>query len=350
MEERSPEVVEESPETPDPEGWEDILGTGRLKKRILSEGTPDTKPEPGDEVKVVISGTHLGVEVIPEETLTFRLAEFEAPKALDYILPIMNVNEVVEVITESDFMYGDQGLDSPPVPPKATLQLKLHLIDSVVPPPNLDLPLEERMALGARKKERGTFWYNRGEYQMAIFGYRKASQILDDAEIDIEVPIERHTLPLPLQLLIKERINALNNLAQAQMKNNSWESSLATLNQVLRLDPNNEKALFRKSKVFLQQGRESEAIGLLRRVTRLYTRNTVAKSELNKLLENRKKSRIHEERLSKKMLGLDKYEEELLKSRSRFFNRANLKSGLVYFGGFSVIVGITSFVVNQYVL
>ncbi|CAB4056775.1 FKBP8 [Lepeophtheirus salmonis] len=303
MEERSPEVVEESPETPDPEGWEDILGTGRLKKRILSEGTPDTKPEPGDEVKVVISGTHLGVEVIPEETLTFRLAEFEAPKALDYILPIMNVNEVVEVITESDFMYGDEGLDSPPVPPKATLQLKLHLIDSVVPPPNLDLPLEERMALGARKKGA---WY------------LLASQILDDAEIDIEVPIERHTLPLPLQLLIKERINALNNLAQAQMKNNSWESSLATLNQVLRLDPNNEKALFRKSKVFLQQGRESEAIGLLRRVTRLYTRNTVAKSELNKLLENRKKSRIHEERLSKKMLGLDKYEEELLKSRSRF--------------------------------
>eukprot|EP00096_Caligus_rogercresseyi_P006558 TRINITY_DN2308_c0_g1_i1.p1 TRINITY_DN2308_c0_g1~~TRINITY_DN2308_c0_g1_i1.p1 ORF type:complete len:367 (+),score=101.14 TRINITY_DN2308_c0_g1_i1:46-1146(+) len=335
----------------DPEGWVDILGTGRLKKRVTSPGTPNTRPEPGDELVVKLSGTHHGEEVLPETEISFRLGEFEVPKALDYILPIMDEKEEAEILSESDFMYGDLGLTQPfSVPPKATLLLRVTLMSSVVPPPNLSLSVEERLALGKRKKDRGTFWYSRSDYQMAIFCYRKASECFEDERIELEVPIDRFELPKDLQELLKERINALNNLAQSQMKNNAWDSSLASLNHVLKIEPNNEKALYRKSRVLLRRSQESEAIGLLRRVTRLYPQNAAAKNELARLLEGRKKTRAHEERLSKKMLGLDKYEEELKKSRSWFNGKMTLKSGLAYFGGLSAVVGLASVVISQYVL
>ena len=34
-------------------------------------------------------------------------------------------------------------------------------------------------------------------------------------------------------------------IAQAQMKLNAWDSALASVKQVLKIQPNNEKALFR---------------------------------------------------------------------------------------------------------
>ena len=105
-------------------------------------------------------------------------------------------------------------------------------------------------------------------------------EYFDDEGIEIEVPLDRYELPEPLQFLVEERIKTYNNLAQAQLKLEAFESSLASIKQVLKLDPNNEKALYRKSRVLLEKYRTEEAIGILRRICRLYPENSTAKADL----------------------------------------------------------------------
>ena len=46
------------------------------------------------------------------------------------------------------------------------------------------------------------------------------------------------------------------------------------------MQPNNEKALYRKSRVLLEKYRTEEAIGILRRICRLYPENATAKADL----------------------------------------------------------------------
>ena len=49
---------------------------------------------------------------------------------------------------------------------------------------------------------------------------------------------------------------------------------------LIDLQPNNEKALYRKSKVLLEKYRTEEALGILRRISRLYPNNSSAKADL----------------------------------------------------------------------
>jgi hypothetical protein len=40
----------------DSEGWEDLLGSGRLRKRVITEGDPEYHPAKGHQVKIRFKG------------------------------------------------------------------------------------------------------------------------------------------------------------------------------------------------------------------------------------------------------------------------------------------------------
>ena len=52
-----------------------------------------------------------------------------------------------------------------------------------------------------------------------------------------------------VQTILSERLKALNNMGAAQMRIEAYEVALKSLEAVLRCQPNNVKALFRKGKV-----------------------------------------------------------------------------------------------------
>ena len=79
------------------------------------------------------------------------------------------------------------------------------------------------------------------------------------------------------------------------------------------------------------------AIGTLRRVNRLYKDNKLANSELQKLLSKQTKTREKERLMSKKMLGLDKYEEEKAKEKAKKWSQTILMSTII--GGMGVLLG-----------
>jgi len=305
----------------DPEGWEDVLGSGRLVKRVVTPGELGTRPARGARVTVnVVERNMDGLELGRQEELQFNVGESEVVQALDLALPLMEKGEVAEVRSEHTFMYGVLG-EGERVEPNTDILLTVELVRWKELGAAPDIPLEERAGIGVLKRERGNRWFTRGEYSIAVQCYRKAAEYLDDKQIDedMEVPIDRFLLPKPLQEMLEDRVKTFNNMAQAQMKLAAWDSALASVRQVLRIQPNNEKALFRKSKILQEKCQLDEAIGILRRINRLYPANKQCHAELTRLTGKVKASREREQMMSRKMLGLDKVKDNT--STSSLFSR-----------------------------
>jgi FK506-binding protein 8 len=54
-----------------------------------------------------------------------------------------------------------------------------------------------------------------------------------------------------LRDLLEDRLKVYNNLAAAQMKIKAYDTALQSVENVLRCQPNNVKAVFRKGKVLV---------------------------------------------------------------------------------------------------
>ena len=59
--------------------------------------------------------------------------------------------------------------------------------------------------------------------------------------------MDRYQLSEELQTLLEERLKAFNNLAMAQMKLEAWDSAMASLRQVLKIEVSIEKLTFFKN-------------------------------------------------------------------------------------------------------
>jgi len=324
------------------DGWEDILGSGRLKKRILKEGKRGLateglgRPSRNDNVTVSMKGYFEDTLFEEIKELQFVTAEAEVVQAIDLCVVLMNTGEVAEVMADPEMAYGSMGL-LPHVPPKAAVRFEIELLSHSAAISPSEIPIEERSSIGRRKKDRGNFWFSRQNYTEAVQCYRKAAEFFDDEKLELEVPIDRYQLPQELQDLLEHRLKAYNNLAMAQMKIEAWDSAMAAIQQVLKIEPNNEKALYRKSKVLLEKYRTEEALGILRRISRLYPNNSSAKADLVRVSAKQKKSRENEEKISKKMLGLDKYEAE--KSKEKWYTKY-VRNGI--FSTKNTIIGVSA--------
>ena len=93
----------------DDDGWEDVLGSGRLKKRIVKEGEEGMKPGKGTRVKVKVEERVAGEVVMQETSIEFNVGESEVLQCLDLVVPLMCKGEEAEVTSEHSFAYGVKG-------------------------------------------------------------------------------------------------------------------------------------------------------------------------------------------------------------------------------------------------
>ncbi|XP_023345477.1 peptidyl-prolyl cis-trans isomerase FKBP8 isoform X3 [Eurytemora carolleeae] len=258
--------------------WEDILGSGRLRKKILIEGTGD-KPDKSIRVRIHLKEfLYEDGDCIKDEELEMNVGEFELVQALDLILPLMRVGETCRIESESAFCYGEQG-DGDRVPGNHKLYLEVELISARDLGPIRDLPDPDRPVIGNEKRLRGNYWFNRGDYSQAIQCYRKAAEFLYDENLD-------------------------DQELEAQMKLKAWDSALVTVNQVLRIEVRNEKAIFRKGKIHKALGNVKESLAMMEKVLRIYPHNRLAQVEVKELTKKLKETTLKEQRMARKMLGL----------------------------------------------
>ena len=327
----------------DKDGWENVLGSGRLRRKIITAAkVQEIRPTKGDYVKISLKGKFEDKVFQESDAFEFNTDEAEVIRALDLVIALMYPGETDEFVADPELAYGTFGF--PPIlPSNAAVHYEVTLLEVEAHVTPFDLEVEDRKAVGLRKKDRGNFWFSCCDYSMAVQCYRKAVDYFDDSQIEqLEVAMDRYELSEPLQELVDERIKVYNNLAQAQIKLEAFDSALASLKNVLKLDPNNEKGLFRKAKAYDGKGEVDLAVGTLRRITRLYKENKLAQSELQRLLGRQANYNQKAKEMSKKMLELDKYEAEQAKKKANQGWRQYLSQTLVLsvaMGGFGALLG-----------
>ncbi|EDW01683.1 peptidyl-prolyl cis-trans isomerase FKBP8 [Drosophila grimshawi] len=336
----------------------DILGNKQLLKRIIKKASSSAKrPNRGDLVTITYTGKlENGTIVEKEERFQCHVGDLEVVQGLDMVLPMMHVGEVAEVTVDQRFGYGTAGLktDNPPeivIPPNAQLIYELELVD-VKYEDFADLKsFEVLRKYGARKKERANYFYKRVEYNNAIHLYRRALDYLDHRDGDPDAEFGKEDLELSnsdLQSLLEDRLIVYNNLAMAQIKIGAYDAALQSVEHVLRCQPNNPKALYRKGRVLEGKNDTQGAIKLLQKVATLEPDNRTVQSDLARLFIKARREEHNEKEMYQKMLGQAKKMEQKTSVRQKAPLVDNSKLKLLGFLMGTILIGVAGVAIYRY--
>lgn len=111
-----------------------------------------------------------------------------------------------------------------------------------------------------KKRQRGNILYRRKEYTSALQCYQHALKFVDINEN----PLVENEENNQSSVLIDRYIQIQNNLAQVYLLNNKYEECLNSVDNVLKYDSNNIKAMFRQAKALIELGNYDHALQRLK--------------------------------------------------------------------------------------
>ncbi|RZB40286.1 peptidyl-prolyl cis-trans isomerase FKBP8 [Asbolus verrucosus] len=295
-----PEKSDEEPE------WVDLLGSGSILKKITKEGQPDTKPQRLQKCVLNYELTLTdGTFIEKKDNFEIQLGDCEVIQGLDVAIGLMNMSEKCTLKIEPRLAFGTIGLP-PKIPPNSTVVYDIELVAANLEDDPETLTLLERKLQGNKKRERGNWWYGRGENTLAIQCYRRALDYLDEVEGGITDPSKSNSEEITdstLQNLLEDRISVCNNMAAAQIKLELYDAALNSLQTVLRCQPNNVKALFRKAKVHKAKNDLNAALKCLKKADEVSPSNSDVQKEMASITKLIQKQKVSERELAKRMFG-----------------------------------------------
>ncbi|KAH8237166.1 hypothetical protein KR038_005776 [Drosophila bunnanda] len=336
----------------------DILGNKQLIKRIIKKA-PKGADQPSRGFLVTINFTgKLGNGKVVEEEKGFQchIGDFEVVQGLDMVLPMMLVGEVSQVSVDPRFGYGSIGLKKDGesefvVPPDSNLTYEIELVDSKYED-FADLKSFELLRkYGNRKKERANFFYKRLEFNTAIHLYRRALDYLDTRDGDPEAELLKEDLPFSnsdMQTLLEDRLIVYNNLAMTQIKIAAYDAALTSVEHVLRCQPNNSKALYRKGRILEGKADTQGAIKLLQKVATLEPENRAVQSDLARLFIKARREEHNEKEMYQKMLGQAKKMEQKTATRQKQPLVDNSKLKLLGYLMGTILIGVAGVAIYRY--
>ncbi|KAM7414540.1 hypothetical protein PAMA_019383 [Pampus argenteus] len=264
------------------EDWQNITDDHLLKKKVLERGAPCAlQPTWGQEVTVKMQCVLEDRTVVEKDCkLVFVIGEGDVNQALEECVISMQKGEITLLLADSQYAYGLLGRE-PDIPAWAPLLYQLQLLDIREKPDPLTLPVADRIRISNQKRERGNFYFQREEYSMAVRAYCMALDMLTTCNRDgndggVEAEEEE---------VCDYRVKCLNNLAASQLKLEQYSEALHTSKDVLTLEPNNVKALFRTGKILSDMAEYKEAMEVLKKALKLEPATKAIHVELSKLVK-----------------------------------------------------------------
>lgn len=206
----------------------------------------------------------------------------------------MKKGEQCKLNVAPEYGYGDQGSFSfPAVPPSAALEYEVELMHweaATEERLRSDMLFEERLEAAERRRLEGNQHFRGGNATEAGMLYRMALSFLDeDLLMQLEGPhLEKaNNVKLPLHL----------NLAACDLQLEDWTSAVENCDEVLREQPNNAKAVFRRGRARLAMGNTDAAEEDLRRAAALNPNDTAVHRQLMALKKERTEDRDAQNRL-----------------------------------------------------
>ncbi|XP_070828504.1 FKBP prolyl isomerase 16 [Chaetodon trifascialis] len=264
------------------EDWQDITEDRLLRKKVLESGDLHIlSPIWGQEVTVKMQCVLEDRTVVEKDSkLVFVIGEGDVNQALEECVISMQKGEITLLLADSQYAYGLLGRE-PDIPAWAPLLYQLQLLDIREKPDPLTLPIADRIRIGNQKRERGNFHFQREEYCLAAKAYCMALEVLttrgrDGSDGSVKAEEEE---------VQDYRVKCLNNLAAAQLKLEQYNEALNTSRDVLALEPNNVKALFRTGKLLSDKAEYKEAMEVLKKALKLEPATKAIHVELSKLVK-----------------------------------------------------------------
>lgn len=264
------------------EDWEDITEDRVLRKKVLKPGTPQGPHPTWDQEVTMKMQCVLEDRTVVEKDckLVFVIGEGDVNQALEECVMSMQKGELALLLADSQYAYGLLGRE-PDIPAWAPLLYQLQLLDFREKPDPLTLPVADRIRIGNQKRETGNFHFQREEYSMAARAYCVALDVLttrskDGSDAGVKGEEEE---------VWDYRVKCLNNLATTQLKLEQFDEALRTSQDVLTLEPNNVKALFRAGKLLSDKGEYKEAMEVLKKALKLEPATKAIHIELSKLVK-----------------------------------------------------------------
>ncbi|KAM9352080.1 FKBP prolyl isomerase 16 [Symphorus nematophorus] len=264
------------------EDWQDITEDRLLRKKVLESSVPHAlHPTWGQEVTVKMQCVLEDRTVVEKDCkLVFVIGEGDVNQALEECVISMQKGEITLLLADSQYAYGLLGRE-PDISAWAPLLYQLQLLDIREKPDPLTLPIADRIRIGNQKRERGNFHFQREEYCLAARAYCMALDVLttrsrDGSDDGVKAEEEE---------VQDYRVKCLNNLAAAQLKLEQYDDALHTSRDVLTLEPNNVKALFRTGKLLSDKGEYKEAMEVLKKALKLEPATKAIHVELSKLVK-----------------------------------------------------------------
>ncbi|XP_029669273.1 peptidyl-prolyl cis-trans isomerase FKBP8-like isoform X2 [Formica exsecta] len=282
----------------------DIFGNGQLKKTVIKKGENGTRPNRGDICTLNITGKLEDSKIVEEyENLVIQLGDLEVIQGLDLAIALMDIGEVAEIVIDPRFAYGKQG--KKPIPPDATIIYTVELKAAELEPEIEKLSISQRRETSNKKRERGNWWFVRDELPFALQCYRKALEYLSSTKSGTNQNEEEESFSdTELQILLEDRIKVHNNLAAALIKTEAYDSALENVEHVLRCQPQNVKALFRKGTILRLKGEYAKAYAIFTEMQKLNPDMKICNTELMTLKDKIAKDAKKEKYLYRKMLGV----------------------------------------------
>jgi len=245
----------------DVEGWERPNEDAKAKIHYIGKLKSNDKVfentrERGEPVEIIVGGDD---GVIP---------------GLDLAVENMKKGEVALVTIQPEYGYGKEGNPALNIPPNATLVYEIELVDFQKAKEAWDMEFPEKVEVSKRKKEEGNELYNKGKFVKAVKRYKKAVRFFEnDSNFSDEQKKTAESIKLPCYL----------NLAACKLKTGDYQDTIKNCDDVLKIQPDNVKALFRKGQAYNALDNWDECKKALLRCLELSPDNADAKKELAKL-------------------------------------------------------------------
>lgn len=217
---------------------------------------------------------------------SFFVSECDIIPAIDICVQTMNRGESALINCDIRHCYGDSGCQEKQIPAVSShnsyrMLIELELHDWQSPSDIRQLSIDERLFWGDKKRHMGNFHYRRQDYLTSLQCYNGALRFLDTDMNSILISCN----PSQQSILNDRFIQVENNIAQVNLLLNKYDACLNAVENVLKHDPKNLKALFRKGKALFQLGQYDKAIQPLKLFIQIQKGNSNPDADKDKVNE-----------------------------------------------------------------
>ncbi|XP_013102082.2 FK506-binding protein 59 isoform X2 [Stomoxys calcitrans] len=240
---------------------------GSIERFTIVSSDKRRSPNDGSLCKAHITGKYDG-KVFDEREVEFNLGEgsdLGLIEGVEIAIEKMVVGEESRFKIKSRYAFGTKGNEQFNIPPNADVEYIIKLIDCEKGLEDWKFTPEERLTHSKIYKEKGTKYFKKENYSLALKMYKKCVDVLDSNSDE-----ESHKL----------KAAAYSNQALCYQKTNDHFEAKQACNETLKLEPNNIKALYRRGQCNVTVAEYDEALLDFQKVLELEPTNKAAQNQI----------------------------------------------------------------------